>query len=63
MSTEAVEKGNYVTASESYASSREDEIERLADAPTGAPMEARHWVFLVVSGLVLPFLVLLWGWA
>jgi len=39
------------------------EIEALADAPTGEPMEARHWAFLLVSGIVLPILILLWGWA
>lgn len=40
---------------------QEDEIAALAEAPTGAPMEARHYLFLLLTGIVLPVLLLIWG--
>lgn len=63
MTMDTTEKKNTQKLSGSYASSREQDIEQLAHAPTGAPMEGRHWAFLLLSGLVLPVLILLWGWA
>lgn len=54
---------NQERQSGSVGSNTEREIDHLADAPTGAPMERRHWAFLVVSGIVLPVLILWWGWA
>jgi hypothetical protein len=63
MTTGAVEERNQRTIARSYASRRDQEIENLADAPTGAPMEGRHWLFLFVSGVGVPVLILLWGWA
>ncbi len=62
MTMESIRKNNSVIVSELYGGERDAEIERLADAPTGASMESRHWAFLFTSGVVLPVLILLWGW-
>lgn len=63
MSTKTVQTEKDLIVEAAYASSREAEIEALSDAPTGEPMETSHWVFLGVSGIVLPIIVLWWGWA
>lgn len=62
MSMQIVEKGDSKGTSETYLARKDREIELLADAPTGAPMERCHWVFLLISGIALPVLILLWGW-
>ena len=41
----------------------EAQIAALDAAPTGAPLTARDWAFLVATGLVAPVLLLIWGWA
>ncbi|MEO9777996.1 MAG: hypothetical protein ABJH07_10440 [Sedimentitalea sp.] len=62
MSAEATLKSNQSLQGSRLETSLEAEIAALEHAPTGAPMETRHWVFLGISGIVLPVLVLLWGW-
>lgn len=38
-------------------------ISALEHAPTGAPMTGRDHALLAVLGIVLPVLLLIWGWA
>ena len=62
MSLENSQNDVGATAQATHSSNRDADIVALEHAPTGAPMEARHWVFLCMSGIVLPILILLWGW-
>lgn len=41
----------------------EAEIAALDGAPTGVPMQPRDYIFLAVTGIVIPVILLLWGWA
>lgn len=38
-------------------------ISALENAPVGAPMTRRDHLHLLVLGLVVPALILIWGWA
>lgn len=38
-------------------------ISSLEHAPTGAPMIRQNYIFLLLSGIVLPAILLVWGWS
>lgn len=40
----------------------ESQIAALDRAPTGAPLERKDYVFLLVTGVVIPVVLLIWGW-
>lgn len=63
MSAEAINIKNKTISEVPYQDIRDAEIEALESAPTGAPMEARHWLFLGASGILLPIIILWWGWS
>lgn len=39
---------------------RLEQVER--EAQTSPPLRAKDWLFLFVSGVLLPALLLIWGW-
>ncbi len=40
----------------------EAKIAALDGAPTGAPLSGGSWIFLALSGVILPIMILIWGW-
>ena len=41
----------------------ESQIAALDRAPTGAPLGTQDYIFLFVTGIVIPVALLVWGWA
>lgn len=41
----------------------ERQVAALDGAPTGMPLQSRDYIFLVATGIVIPALLLLWGWS
>ncbi|MDF1747912.1 MAG: hypothetical protein P1V34_03455 [Alphaproteobacteria bacterium] len=41
----------------------ESQIAALDRAPTGAPFKTKDYVFLLITGVIIPVILLIWGWS